>query len=1241
MYTGVYEVALDATDGEEVSADDRAKVTKAAMALEEATREVETATAEMQGVEATLAEMNKKIALRSSYPQHLAQEFLRLFPSEKYDPVIRCMNDDLELRDLQNYCKLLSNKGNSSEKSKKKLQGRRAFVDEYRHVRHPDIRRYVETFALPASEFGFALRYDGSRQETPTPNVEVLELAAQFVCAEFPTPEDVQSAGRKLLSFEIGAEPNVLRRARKYYRSHAKISTEPTEKGVAVINPMHELFGLHTLYMKPIIELLEPPPGPSYYVGGSNRTVYARLVKAERDGLLKIKFTAPESPDKQMLDAFLPLSPPIRGDEIRRVWDVERMNVVISTISSILNPTIETETKRELIRLSKDAIIEETADAYAALVSRGPHRPTRKAFADVVLASPNPVSRFTVLSILLPVGGGDKSSAVYMSFIDQDGLVRSQDSIPYAARSKKREKIAQVMKSTKPDVIVINTSGGIQSTSTEAMIMKYLIKEVQEEIRKDNAALRRSRYEEGYEVPSDDEDDDDDLFEPEVLLVNDDVAQIYGASSRARSAFPGIPPGAAAAVCLARMVQNPVAEYANMWRSADAIGIFGYETLFLDLHPLQSLLNHVRGPLLTALESALVDAVCEAGVDLNAAVQHDHLAGSLAFVGGLGLRKAEALRFNIQRELGAVSSRRQLMERKLMGKNVYNNAAGFLRICDNDNIDALLDPLDDTRIHPECYVLHDYATKMCAAALEEQHNAEVYFETVTKVMKRSKTQIAVQLADECPVHMDINEFRPRWSGWINDFEDFSLRQAACNATVYDADAHPVRRKVATEVPGETEEILADPITLEDPLDDLVLEEYAAELEATSGGKHFKQLIQIKNELRYPYLDRRRPLPRRPTDAELFTITTGETDQTLYVGLKVVCCIDAINDSNAYVTIDNGNLKGSVWVNNVKDKETDLSGRVQDINIREELTEGMYKEGVVIRVKKEQRRVEVSLRKSDIERGEDWWFAERAKDENMRAWWAAAGRPLMLDPCFDYRSALNLYYNAEEDRIEAMAALMETKNQQSTLSQPSKSVRPIFHPYFRNIGYQQAEAELQSKAPGEVIFRPSSKGGLSIAWLFHGGIVKHIDVAESGESAVPGGLGSQLTIRGEKEVYSDLDEILGRYISPMNDFVAAMVNYRAFKNFTAEESTTWFKDALTSNPNQIPYLVRFDREHPGYFMLAWYNANSRTPVKEHHIKVCPEVSLTTNLLYAYIFNLFVIFPCRGTTFGRCYLQAPLA
>ena len=34
-----------------------------------------------------------------------------------------------------------------------------------------------------------------------------------------------------------------------------------------------------------------------------------------------------------------------------------------------------------------------------------------------------------------------------------------------------------------------------------------------------------------------------------------------------------------------RFVQDPLSEYANMWCSADALGNFGHEVLFLDLHP--------------------------------------------------------------------------------------------------------------------------------------------------------------------------------------------------------------------------------------------------------------------------------------------------------------------------------------------------------------------------------------------------------------------------------------------------------------------------------------------------------------------------------------------------------------------------------------------------------------------------------------------------------------------------------
>jgi hypothetical protein len=91
-------------------------------------------------------------------------------------------------------------------------------------------------------------------------------------------------------------------------------------------------------------------------------------------------------------------------------------------------------------------------------------------------------------------------------------------------------------------------------------------------------------------------------------------------------------------------VQEPLAEYCSLWRSANPVELFGYEALYVDIHPLKPLLGNIKVPLLRAMEHALIDAVCEVGVDLISAVQHDHLASMLAFVGGLGLRKGEALK---------------------------------------------------------------------------------------------------------------------------------------------------------------------------------------------------------------------------------------------------------------------------------------------------------------------------------------------------------------------------------------------------------------------------------------------------------------------------------------------------------------------------------------------------------------------------------------------------------------------
>jgi transcription elongation factor SPT6 len=204
--------------------------------------------------------------------------------------------------------------------------------------------------------------------------------------------------------------------------------------------------------------------------------------------------------------------------------------------------------------------------------------------------------------------------------------------------------------------------------------------------------------------------------------------------------FPELDSGFHAAVCLARLAREPLAEYCNIWTSSNASEVFGYEALYLDVHPQKHLLDGVRRQLLNALEQVLVDAVCDVGVDVNLAASNDHLYSMLAFVSGLGLRKADNLRQSIRRSK-MVTSRNELIKRKLLTATIWTNATGFLYIRDSLNQDKL-NLLDNTRIHPECYTQFEIVQKICANALDiDSWGADDVNDIVERQMHASRREL--------------------------------------------------------------------------------------------------------------------------------------------------------------------------------------------------------------------------------------------------------------------------------------------------------------------------------------------------------------------------------------------------------------------------------------------------------------------------------------------------------------------
>jgi hypothetical protein len=96
-----------------------------------------------------------------------------------------------------------------------------------------------------------------------------------------------------------------------------------------------------------------------------------------------------------------------------------------------------------------------------------------------------------------------------------------------------------------------------------------------------------------------------------------------------------------------------------------------------------------------------------------------------------------------------------------LGQTVWTNAVGFVRISE-EYVDAHheVNPFDNTRIHPECYLGQDWAHKICADAIEREHNREDYFELVKDLIEQVKMDVAKRLKSHRWIDLWLDQGRP-------------------------------------------------------------------------------------------------------------------------------------------------------------------------------------------------------------------------------------------------------------------------------------------------------------------------------------------------------------------------------------------------------------------------------------------------------------------------------------------------
>jgi uncharacterized protein len=179
----------------------------------------------------------------------------------------------------------------------------------------------------------------------------------------------------------------------------------------------------------------------------------------------------------------------------------------------------------------------------------------------------------------------------------------------------------------------------------------------------------------------------------QLVMVNESGASVYSASEVAREEFPDQDVTVRGAVSIGRRLMDPLAELVKI--DPKSIGVGQYQ------HDVD------QGALKSSLDDAVVSCVNRVGVEVNTASKQ-----LLAYVSGLGPQLAKGI-VEYRNEHGPFQSREGLKHVPRLGPKAFEQAAGFLRIRDGENL------LDQSAVHPESYPIVDaMATDLGCSVLD-------------------------------------------------------------------------------------------------------------------------------------------------------------------------------------------------------------------------------------------------------------------------------------------------------------------------------------------------------------------------------------------------------------------------------------------------------------------------------------------------------------------------------------------
>ncbi|KAI5072429.1 hypothetical protein GOP47_0012535 [Adiantum capillus-veneris] len=553
------------------------------------------------------------------------------------------------------------------------------------------LRHLVRQLGLTPEQLGENLHGLQKIHEPLDLTVPPEEVDLSYASGQFTEPQKALEGARHMAAYELSCEPRVRKFVRSLFDQHAVVSTAPTSKGEVLIDAFHELACVKNVKAKSV----------KSFNGGE----WLLIQKAEEDELVEVRIELTQEVfDEVLIQSLHKNYFSNASNEVSELWNEQRKLILQEALAQMLLPLLAKDMRLSLTVTAKAWIQAECCKSLWKRVTMAPY-PISDPFVDASTSSKDNTSKNAIVMVCCWGSRDPPTTFVILDafgeLVDslQTGYLNVRPGSHEQQLQRKvddQERLKKFILMHKPNVVVV---GAVINFACRHL--KDTIAETVGKAAEVNSAL--------ISVP--------------VIYGDESLASLYEKSQVSLVQLPKQPSIIRRAVALGRSLQNPLAVIAALCNPSKDI-------VALSMHPMQRFLS--AEDLYASIECVMVTVTNQIGVDVNLAVAHEWLFSPLQFVCGLGWKKASKIQQLIQ-ESGWLPSRESLLRYPFSLKDVvFRNCSAFLRIRRVGHaVSGLrkLDPLDDTRIHPEYYEfarnLAIYALTNGQASLDSEKDMDV------------------------------------------------------------------------------------------------------------------------------------------------------------------------------------------------------------------------------------------------------------------------------------------------------------------------------------------------------------------------------------------------------------------------------------------------------------------------------------------------------------------------------------